>query len=244
MPTYDEAYRVKQHLRVQALAKAVFSRRDAVRAGRVIPDHGDLPIGAGRRFDATVMFLDICGSSGRGSDNPLAQSEMLAALTLLFSEMIRVIEDHGGRVEKNTGDGLMAYFSAGEPGKTIQATALSAALTMVATADRLVAPLLALMGVGPLPFRICLDHGPLTVAEVGATRGFRGIVAIGMTANIASKMLALAGEDTILIGQSVLEGLPSDWAVHVDNPQATNFIYSASGVPYLCHRYHGRWQTP
>jgi class 3 adenylate cyclase len=97
------------------------------------------------------------------------------------------------------------------------------------------------VGVGRLPFRICLDHGPITVAEVGAARSFRGIVAIGSTANIASKMLALAGEDTILIGRSVLDGLPPQWAAHVSDVQETGFSYTATGAPYPCYRYDGRW---
>ena len=34
-------------------------------------------------------------------------------LSLFFSEMIRVVGDYGGTVEKNTGDGIMAYFAQG-----------------------------------------------------------------------------------------------------------------------------------
>lgn len=169
---------------------------------------------------------------------------MLLALTILFAEMIRVIEDHGGTVEKNTGDGLMAYFASGEPGKSTQTTALSAALTMTAAATRLVDPLLNRIGMERLPFRMCLDHGPITVAEVGAARRFRGIVAIGSTANIASKMLALAGADQILIGQGVLNGLPANWAAHAHGPIETGFSYTATGTPYYCYDYQGRWTTP
>lgn len=229
---------------MDALVRALAARAEPTRTGRVVPDHGDLPIGAGRQFDAVVMFLDICGSSARGSDLPQDQSRTLLVLSLLFAEMIRIIEDHGGTVEKNTGDGLMAYFASGEAGKSTQATALSAALTMTASAKRLVDPLLDVIGIERLPFRICLDYGPITVAEVGAARRFRGIVAIGSTANIASKMLALAKADQIFIGQSVLDGLPATWAPHVHGPYETGFTYSASGMPYYCYEYHGRWTAP
>jgi class 3 adenylate cyclase len=82
------------------------------------------------------------------------------------------------------------------------------------------------------------------VAEVGAARGFRGIVAIGSTANIASKMLSLANADQILIGQSVLNGLPAEWAAHAYGPIDTGFRYTASGAPYHCYDYQGRWTTP
>ena len=243
MPVYDDAYRLKQNKRMDALVRGLAARAEPVRPGRVVPDHGDLPIGTGRHFDATVMFLDICGSSARCSDQAPDQGDMLLAISILFSEMIRVIEDYGGAVEKNTGDGLMAYFWRGEPEWSTQTTALSAALTMMAGAARLVDPLLERIGIARLPFRICLDHGPITVAEVGAARGFRGIVAIGATANIASKMLSLANADQVLIGQSVLNGLPADWAIHAHGPFETGFSYAPSGAPYHCYDYRGRWTT-
>lgn len=168
---------------------------------------------------------------------------MLTALTILFSEMIRVIQDHGGKVEKNTGDGLMAYFSRGENGLSAQTTALMAALTMVASAKRLADPLVSVLGLGRLPFRICLDHGPITVAEVGAAGGFRGILAIGMTANIASKMLSIAKADEILIGEAVRAGLPDGWQKFVGEVRPTGFNYTGSGAPYPSYIYDGRWTS-
>ncbi len=41
--------------------------RSALATGRVIPSSGDLPIHAGSRIEATVMFLDICKVSARPS---------------------------------------------------------------------------------------------------------------------------------------------------------------------------------
>jgi len=46
-------------------------------------------------------------------DTPAEQDLMLRVLALFFSEMIRIAEEYGGVVEKNTGDGLMVYFSDG-----------------------------------------------------------------------------------------------------------------------------------
>ena len=119
---------------------------------------------------------------------------MLAALSLFFAETIRVVQDHGGRVEKNTGDGLMAYFAPEGPGAPLpQRAALEAALTLFAAADRVIDPQLWRLGLAPFPFRVCLDHGAITVAEIGAARRFQGIVSIDIAADIAAKMLAEAG---------------------------------------------------
>lgn len=105
-----KAYLQKQVARNLAAAQQIASR-SGISDGRVIPSHGDLPIHVGRRLDATVLFLDICKFSARPSWTASEQENLLRILSLFFSEMIRIVQDFGGIVEKNTGDGLMAYFT-------------------------------------------------------------------------------------------------------------------------------------
>lgn len=239
---FGKAYQERQIERSEALLNRLRTRGPAARQGRQIPEAGDLPIGEGRTLTGTVLFLDISGFSGRGSDDARDQEAMLIALTLVFGEMIRVVEDHGGRVEKNTGDGLMAYF-AGEGLVALppEQVALEAALTMFSAAEHVIDPQLERLGLAPFRFRVCLDHGPITVAEIGAARRFRGIVAIGNTANIAAKMLAKAGSGELLIGERVASGLPREWWRFVRDPIETGWFYTASNRPYLAWRYLGRW---
>jgi class 3 adenylate cyclase len=82
-----------------------------------------------------VMFLDICGFSGRPADTPADQDVLLRALNLFFTEMFRIAEDYGGTVEKNTGDGLMAYFEDQASDGRVSGCqrAVAAALTMMYT---------------------------------------------------------------------------------------------------------------
>ncbi|RSV39507.1 adenylate/guanylate cyclase domain-containing protein [Sphingomonas sp. ABOLE] len=221
--------------------------RSEVAAGRVIPSSGDLPLHSGRRIDATVMFLDISKFSTRPSWTDMEQENNLRVLSLFFSEMIRIVLDYGGTVEKNTGDGLMAYFTRNTAsGVTSQQTAVAAALTMFSAATTIVNPLIQKAGLAPLDFRICLDHGPITVAQVGVPRSFNGIVAIGTTANIASKMLAFADPNTILIGTKVYEGLPPLWQSEYATFKTaeTGWFYTGSNVPYAFWLYRGRWIIP
>ena len=114
---------------------------------------------------------------------------MLRILNLFFTEMIRVVEDYGGAVEKNTGDWLMAYFedrAAIDPGTNSVKRALACVLTMDATNEMLVAPVLRATGVPTLRFRTTIDYGPVTIARIGAPRRFNANVAIGNTANFTS----------------------------------------------------------
>jgi class 3 adenylate cyclase len=61
-----------------------------------------------------VMFIDICDFSIRPMESLEEQDLTLRVLNLFFTEMIKVAEDYGGNIEKNTGDGLMVYFNDGE----------------------------------------------------------------------------------------------------------------------------------
>lgn len=231
--------------RVEALRNRIREREDAIAAGRVIPDGADLALGRGRRIPLAVMFIDICGFSRRFSETPTEQSAMLAALNLFFSEMIKIAEDYGGTVEKNTGDGLMAYFedNGGDPPEIGCKRAVACALTMMAAREYLISPVLEASGFTPFSFRISIDHGPVTIANLGVARGFNSYVAIGTTANFAAKMLAHAGDQEIVIGHSVRQQLPLDWQVNYTevHPQPTGWIYTATGLPYLLYKYIGRW---
>lgn len=240
------AYLLKQIARNLAAVEKI-RERSQVTAGRVIPSSGDLPLHAGRRIEATVMFLDISKFSSRPSWTDTEQENNLRVLSLFFSEMIRIVLDYGGTVEKNTGDGLMAYFTRKSANDaSAQQTAVAAALTMFSAAQTIVNPLIAKSGLAPLDFRICLDHGPITIAQVGVARDFNGIVAIGTTANIASKMLAFADPNTILIGTKVYEALPAYWQSNYATFKTaqTGWNYTDDNAPYVFWQYDGRWTIP
>jgi len=242
-----KAYQSAQIDRVLATLEKIIARPQPSTVGRVIPATENLTIHDGKRLEATVMFLDISKFSNRPCESAEEQLAMMQILSLFFTEMIRIVEDHGGVVEKNTGDGLMAYFAQNnEPEISIQHRAMSCALTMFSAAETIINPVLVRSQIDPLQFRVCLDHGHITIAKVGVARQFNGIVAIGTTANIASKMLAVAKPNTILIGDSMLKGLPQEWNnrfVSIETSE-TGWVYRELMIPYPFYRYTGRWTIP
>jgi class 3 adenylate cyclase len=192
-----------------------------------------------------VLFLDISGFSGRPSETQAEQDAIVSAFTVFFTEMVRIAEDYGGTVEKNTGDGLMAYFEdgGGTPAEGGAKRAVSCALTMMDTAAQVINPLLNAVQIAPLSFRIAIDHGQVTIAKVGAAKRFNSMVAIGTAANVASKMLAFAQRGEIVIGDTVKTRLPAYWHLAWTQliDQDTGWIYRASGLRYPFYRYIGRW---
>jgi adenylate cyclase len=105
----DQAYWAMQSKRV-ADEYSQINLRANVSHGSAVPADDDLALGDGCRLKTAILFLDISAFSTRQIETEQEQNAMLQAFNLFFSEMIKIAEDYGGTVEKNTGDGLMAYF--------------------------------------------------------------------------------------------------------------------------------------
>lgn len=192
-----------------------------------------------------VMFIDICGFSSRGMETSEEQDMMLRILNLFFTEMIRIAEEYGGNVEKNTGDGLLIYFNdnEGTPQECGSKRAVACVLSMFATTQHLINPIITASNSSPIEFRASIDYGPVTVARIGAPRRFNANTAIGTAANFASKMLKFAGTNEIVIGETARNHLPATWQTQWTVPvaQSTGWVYRRNNAPYVLYRYVGRW---
>lgn len=237
-------YHNLQSRRIEISRRRISAQKQAVFGGRLIPDPADLPIGRGRRLDAAVLFLDISGFTSRPSETPAEQDIQVRVLSLFFSEIIRVVGDYGGTVEKNTGDGIMAYF-ARSAGGDARHRAVACAMTMFHAAAEFVNPIVVQSGINSIEFRICIDYGSVTIARLGAAQRFNHIVAVGTTANRASKMLTHAAAGDLLIGDAMLTGLPTAWLQnHVEAKSLQTGWQYPDGTPYTFWLFNGRWTIP
>jgi class 3 adenylate cyclase len=126
------------------------------------------------RFMATVLLTDIVGSTTRAQE--LGDSEWVAMLRLHDDLTRGVVEDYGGRVVKNTGDGVLATFDG--PGRGL----LSASV---------LSPTLARAG---LPIRAGLHTGEIEQRGDDISR-------IGV--HIAARVMAAAEAGEILVSRTV-----------------------------------------
>jgi adenylate cyclase len=242
----DTSYWAAQKDRIEQLRKNIASR-PKIGDGRVVPEDESLSIGDGRRLSMAVMYLDICEFSSRGMATLEDQDLMLRVLNLYFTEMIRIAEEYGGNVEKNTGDGLLIYFNDGEgmPTELGPKRAVACALTMFATTKHLINPIVVVSGVKQIDFRISIDYGQVTIARIGAPKRFNANTAIGNTANFASKMLRFAKAGEIVLGESAKHCLPFDWQIRWTTPvvEPTGWLNIEDNSPYILYRYIGRWSN-
>jgi len=238
------AYWQRQAERINTIREKINARESSA-PGRVIPDSLDIVIGTGRVLDVAVMFLDISGFSSRPSGARVDQAVNVRVLALFFSEMVRIAEDYGGSVEKNTGDGLLVFFEdgGGDPPAEGTQRALACAMTMFAANDVYIRAILERSRIQPIEFRVSIDHGPVTIARLGAAKRFNSVVAVGSTANFASKMLANARAGEIVLGQNARSRVPSVWGHFVELAVlVTGWVHANTPMPYLLYRFTGRWQ--
>ena len=240
----EKSYWQTQCERVEELRRKI-SARPQIGEGRLVPDDDALSLGDGRNLKMAIMFLDICGFSNRDMMTVEEQDLTLRVLNLFFTEMIRIAEEYGGNVEKNTGDGLMVYFNDGEGSPPEKGTkrAIASALTMIAANSSLINPILRATPTREIQFRVSVEYGPTTIARLGAARRFNANVAIGATANFASKMLRFAGPGEIVLSEVAKNQLPIEWQICWTERMSveTGWVYRISRMPYPLYRYTGRW---
>lgn len=242
----DATYWTSQRERVEELRKKI-AGRPKIGDGRVVPEDESLSIGDGKRLSMAVMFIDICGFSSRGMETLEEQDLMLRILNLYFTEMIRIAEEYGGNVEKNTGDGLLVYFNDGEgtPPESGPKRSVACALTMFAATEHLINPIIIASNAKPIEFRVSIDYGTVTISRIGAPKRFNANAAIGTTANFASKMLRFAKAGEIVIGESAKVLLPIEWQIRWTTAMSepTGWTYRRNNSPYILYRYTGRWSS-
>lgn len=135
---------------------------------------------------ATVLFADVVGFTSLAErTDPEVVARMVDAA---FVELGRVVNEHGGTVDKYMGDSLMAVF--GVP------------VAHDDDAERAVAAGLAMRRLGgDLVFSIGINSGEVMATAVG--RG--DVTVIGDTVNVAARLEKTAGPGEVLCGRLTTE---------------------------------------
>jgi adenylate cyclase len=149
---------------------------------------------AGEEVEVTIMFIDIRDFTSFAEATPA--EEVLAAVNELFEQIVPIIHEHGGRIDKFVGDGLLAVFGAPRRQPDHADQALAAALEI---ADNL-------RSSHGLRFGIGLNSGKVIAGNIGGA-GRLEFSVIGDPVNVAARVEAATREtdDIILITDSTRE---------------------------------------
>ena len=148
----------------------------------------DEPLGALRRQNVAVLFVDIVGFTRMAERMP---PEAVATMLRQFHDrMTAQVFACGGTVDKYIGDEILAVFGLPETSPHDAANALKCADLMIAALDRWNIEL-GRTDEPPLVIGIGLNYGPAVIGDIGGDQGLSFTV-IGDTVNTASRLQRLS----------------------------------------------------
>src|SRR6266849_1795702 len=152
----------------------------------------------GERKTVTALFADIKGSTELMED--LDPEDARAVIDPALHLMIEAVRRYDGYVVQSTGDGIFALFGAPVAHEDHPQRALYAALRMQDELRRYSAKLVADGGT-PVEARIGANTGEVVVRSIQTGGGHTEYTPIGHTANLASRMQAVAPTGSIAISE-------------------------------------------
>lgn len=152
----------------------------------------------GEEVEVTAMFVDIRDFTGFAERN--AAGLVVATLNALFEELVPVVRERGGHIDKFVGDGFLAVFGAPQRQVDHADRALDAALEI---ADRVERSMRGRIQVG-----IGLNTGLVVAGNVGGGGRFDFSV-IGDVINVAARVEAATRQtgDVILVSEHTMRAL-------------------------------------
>ena len=148
------------------------------------------PLERGRevRKTVTVLFCDLTGSTALGER--LDPEALRATMRRYYEESRRILERHGGTVEKFIGDAVMAVFGVPQSHEDDAVRAVRAAAELVE----------AVTGLGLEP-RVGVNTGEVVAGEGDS-------LVVGDAVNVAARLEQVAEPGEILIGAETLAARP------------------------------------
>jgi class 3 adenylate cyclase len=153
----------------------------------------------GERKTVTALFADIKGSTELMED--LDPEEARAIIDPALKLMIDAVQRYDGYVVQSTGDGIFALFGAPMAHEDHPQRALYAALRMQEEMRRY-ASRLRKAGDLPIEARVGVNTGELVVRTIATGSAKTEYTPIGHTANLASRMQALAPTGSIAVSEN------------------------------------------
>ena len=164
----------------------------------MLTDPGHAALG-GSIAEVTVLFADLRGFTSYAELG--SPGQVVAMLNRYFSDVVPLILEQGGTVDKFVGDAMMVLWGAPNHQADHAFRGVRAALAMQ-DAVRLVAA----RNPGFPCFRIGLNSGPALVGNIGSDQ-IRNFTAIGDTVNIAARLQEAAQPGEVVIGLGTCEAI-------------------------------------
>ncbi len=159
---------------------------------------GRLGLG-GTRQQVCVLFADVRGFTPFSEQH--TPEEVVEVMNAYMTGLTIALHQHGGLLDKYTGDGLMALFRIGDDPPADLLRAVAAGLEMRAAAETISSEL-AREGRQPLQIGLGMHYGEAVVGLIGNPNQFN-YTALGYTVAVAQRLESLAEGGEFLISDTL-----------------------------------------
>ncbi|HEX3274778.1 MAG TPA: adenylate/guanylate cyclase domain-containing protein [Gemmatimonadales bacterium] len=193
--------RYAEQIRREAMVRSNFERYFAPNVAADIAQRGEAIGQGGERRPTTVLFSDIRGFTAIAE--AMGPDAIARFLSEYFSEMVEVIFEHGGTLDKFIGDAVMALWGSPIAHVDDPDRAVRAAIGMQRAIGRLNERWMA-QGRPEIGVGIGINHGEVFAGNIGSHRRLEYTV-IGDAVNVAARLCAEAGPGEILVSEQLLK---------------------------------------
>ncbi|PKK92244.1 MAG: hypothetical protein CVV64_02190 [Candidatus Wallbacteria bacterium HGW-Wallbacteria-1] len=174
----------------------VFSRYVSPEVAEEILRNSDRVSLTGAHYDASVMFLDVCGFTTFSEENE--PETVFASLNELFGKIVPHIFDNRGILDKYIGDAIMAVFGVPVRDQNHRGQVLKAAVNILETVrihNQSLEP-----GKPRLQISMGIASGSLVAGNIGTSSRMEYTV-IGDIVNLAARLEAFAGAGECVVSE-------------------------------------------
>ena len=209
-----ENSQLSDRLRREAVVVSNFQRYFAPNlATQIAQQEGEVALGGAKR-PVVVFFSDIRGFTPMSEAmNP---DEIAGLLTEYFTEMVDIVFEHSGTLDKFMGDAIMALWGAPIAHEDDADRAMQCAIDQIETLEKMNAKW-AESGRQPLAIGIGINFGEVFAGNIGSNRRLEYTV-IGDAVNTASRLCSSAGGNEILISEPFYKELKNPPKVEALEP--------------------------
>lgn len=163
---------------------------------------------SGQRKELTTLLLDMAGFTVITKEMPV--TDVFPLVKEFFSIIDPIIFEHGGVIDKKTGDGLLAFFGDSE-GLTPKAAAQAAVRAAVQIQTKLENMSEGLLGAREkIHARVGVNSGVMMIGNAGSEHHFNYTV-LGEPVNFTARLEAACPAGSVLVGEKTASYVQEEW---------------------------------